>query len=208
MEPLSRFESGNEDRVYEIDGADTPWGDYGYMLVNGMTSYHKPGTPLPLERTGPFVPPISFPWQNVIVTTEMKGTMINAGFMGIVFGEVFKKRIVKLDWHKWDIKAKEPVRYPAGGEPENYILGRKHSDELSKQIGELWEVVGSVVEEYERVTTENNVEFIYIPGSRKGADMFTLGHSSTVYISSRAKSWFQHYFPEWTSFKDVKVKAP
>jgi hypothetical protein len=40
----------------------TNWGDYGDMLRHGMTNHlDRSGESLQLERTGPFVPPVTFP---------------------------------------------------------------------------------------------------------------------------------------------------
>jgi hypothetical protein len=91
----------------------------------------KGGTdgPIQLEKTGPFVPPITFPGiGDIIVTDEMKQQMEKAGFRGIAFRPVEKTRIVEVPWHEWDLTAAEPDYYPEGGEPEatfsmNPILG-------------------------------------------------------------------------------------
>jgi hypothetical protein len=98
-----------------------------------MTSHSsRDGDKLRLERTGPFIPPISFPGiSDVLVTDSIRGELDVAGLSGFSFREVVKHRIVRLDWHNWDKDAHEPVSYPAGGEPENYILGCKHSPEVA-----------------------------------------------------------------------------
>lgn len=51
-----------------------PWGDYGRLLRNGMSA-HLPRQEgmIQLERTGPFIPPISFAGVgDIIVTDEIR----------------------------------------------------------------------------------------------------------------------------------------
>ena len=45
-----------------LRGSEPPWGDYGDVLVNGMSSGGRDDDGfIKLERTGPFIPPITFP---------------------------------------------------------------------------------------------------------------------------------------------------
>lgn len=57
--------------IYILQNAKMPWGDYGSMLLSGMTSHlpRKNGL-LQLERTGPFVPPITLSGVDEIVVTD------------------------------------------------------------------------------------------------------------------------------------------
>jgi hypothetical protein len=117
------------------------WGDYASILIHGMGKKIKDtGDPpdIEVERVGPFVPSISSVLAGLIATDEAKQIIESWNLVGLRFKPVIKKRIVRLNWREWDPK-KEP-KYPAGGEPENYILGRKHDEELSDQIGVLWGV--------------------------------------------------------------------
>ena len=46
------------------------WGDYGEMLQHGMTAHlHRREGMLSLERTGPYIPPITFPGLGDIILT-------------------------------------------------------------------------------------------------------------------------------------------
>jgi len=62
-----------------LDNAEVPWGDYGSILLTGMTRHlsRKNGL-LQLERTAPFVPPI-----------------VNSGAGNIVVTNTFKVELVK-----------------------------------------------------------------------------------------------------------------
>jgi len=99
---------------------DAPWGDYGEILMRGMTS-HLPRTSeglLQLERTAPFVPPITFPGiGDLVVTNDFGQRLDSSGLTGLSFMPVKKARIVKLEWERWDRKAASPVIYPHSGEP-------------------------------------------------------------------------------------------
>jgi hypothetical protein len=115
-----------------------PWGDYYDILLNGM-SCHLDRTEglIQLERTGPFVPPISFPGiSDIVVTDAFRRQLEASGLSGLRFQPVIKRRIVRLDWHLWDSGVEEPAEYPADGEPESYILERSHSASTANQIGD------------------------------------------------------------------------
>src|SRR5262245_52553904 len=88
-------------RFYRLSRPEPPWGDYGDILFHGMASRSKTGD-LELERTGPFVPPISQPGKFVVVTAEFLGRIRESGLNGIESGPVQKKRIPLLDWREWE----------------------------------------------------------------------------------------------------------
>lgn len=129
-------------RWFRIKNTEPPWGDYGSILISGMTSLRSASGQLPYERVGPFMPPITIAGiSNLIVSNDFKQQMEASSLLGLTFREVEKRRIVRLDWRWWDVTADEPKQYPAGSEPENYILGRKHDPDLADEMGMIWEVV-------------------------------------------------------------------
>lgn len=197
--------TGASEEFYVIEGGEVPWGDYGNILTHGMSE--RRGSQLELERTGPFVPPITFPGiGDIVVTTEMRDAMFNAGFRGIEFRPVIKARIVEVNWHTWNPKAKEPAYYPEDSEPEGYILDKKHSERMSRRIGDLWDVVvspGVTMERIDKSEKTGNIEFRYKSGSRNDADLFSCPQNRRKYCSLRAKLWFEKRFPQWTSFKPI-----
>ncbi len=122
-----------EDR-YVIRGASGQWGDYGSILFHGMMD--RQGQ---LERTGPYVPPVTAPGYNTIVVTEScRRKLESRGIDGLVFVPVVLTKLVLIKWHEWDRAYPQPKRYPPQGEPENYILGRKDRPALRDKVGRLW----------------------------------------------------------------------
>src|SRR5690349_19087655 len=131
--------------IYKLKNKTTKWGDYGDILVSGMTAHlGRQNDLLQIERTGPYVPPLvnSGLW-DIIVTNAVKGNLELSGLIGINFKPVIKKHIVELNWTTWDLDADEPPHYPDTGEPEDYILHGEHSASVSDDIGDLWELVTS-----------------------------------------------------------------
>src|SRR5437879_2180973 len=86
---------------YRLRRPEPPWGDYGDILIHGMASRSKTGE-LELERTGPFVPPISQPGNYVIVTAAFLGELRESELKGFDVGPVKKKRIPNVDWRQWE----------------------------------------------------------------------------------------------------------
>ena len=126
---------------YRVEERDL-WGGYSHILVAGMTGHlrRKDGL-LQLERTGPFVPPLTFPGlHDVVATDDFRRKLESSRLAPFEFRPVIKARIVEYHWHNWDLAADNPKEFP-DGEPEDYILARPHSEKVAQQIGDIWEVV-------------------------------------------------------------------
>jgi hypothetical protein len=65
-----------------LERPESPWGDYGDILRHGMTSHLGPASDglAQLERTGPFVPLISFPGFDIVVTDGFRTKLAESGF--------------------------------------------------------------------------------------------------------------------------------
>ena len=187
--------------LYILKGKNAPWGDYGNILLNGMTAYSaKEGGFLCLERTGPFIPPISFSGiSDIVVTNEFRVNIEKQQFNGFEFREVIKKKIVKLNWESWDQSADEPGEYPAGGEPENYILKRKHSQETSDELGSLWEVALPDVEGLQKEGGAVNAT------KYQGQDICRASRWGHIYISDRVRVWLENNYGEWVSARRAQI---
>jgi hypothetical protein len=125
---------------YKIEARSlTNWGDYGDILQHGMTAHLKRDNGfLSLERTGPYMPPITFPGLGDIVLNSDGRKLLDAsGLGGFSFQPVNKIRVVNLAWNDWNLAADEPPEYPESGEPEAYILGRPHDPDVAEKMGEI-----------------------------------------------------------------------
>lgn len=174
-------------RWHRIRNASAPWGDYGRMLVSGMTERRGLDGRLPLLRTGPFVPPITVSGiSDLIVTQAFRAELEASGLIGFGFAEVVKKRIVKLDWRSWDLSADEPARYPAGGEPEQYVLGRTHDQSTADSLGPMFEV--AVERDVDSPGDADLVRTALVPFSR-------------LLASEQAVAWLSDAAAEWLDFE-------
>jgi hypothetical protein len=172
-------------RWYRLYGVKPPWGDYGDILLSGMTG-HEPRTEeglLRLARTGPFVPPITLPGVgDLVVTDAFRAELEQSPLTGLEFRPVEKTHIVRLEWERWDQTDDEPQEHPEGGEPEGYILDRPHDPELAAQIGPLWEIV------LPRIQDQAEADLV--------RDLPTTRH---IYASQRAKDWLEQHASHWLS---------
>lgn len=198
--------------VYKIWTPRMPWGDYGRILLSGMTAHlgRKRGR-LQLERTGPFVPPISFPGiGDIVVTDHFKNLLETSNLTGLAYQPVIKAHIVALDWEKWDRNLPEPYMYPntPDQEPEDYILGQPHSPDLAARLGRLWELCLEEVAEIERgpEDPQTGLGEIYLKLSTwDGRDWFRARGVAYNYISDKAKTWLEETAPEWVRLEPVRV---
>jgi hypothetical protein len=181
---------------------DDPWGGYGDILVHGMTSHRarQHGLPL-LERTGPYIPPITFPGVgDLVVTQEARERLERSGLTGLNFQPVIKVLIVRSDWHKWDRDEPEPKRYPSGGEPENYVLGKAHDHEIADEMGPLWEVV---IEASAEIVRGDKIRLV--ASSWNSDDFFRDNGTRHIYVTDRARDWLEANFAEHVKFKVVET---
>ena len=191
-------------RFYTLDCPHSSWGDYSHILINGM-SHHlgRNDGLIQLERTGPYVPPISFPGiGDIVVTDAFRKELEASGVSGFQFQPVIKKHIVHLDWHLWDRSTDDPPEFPEDGEPESYILERPHSPEISERIGNLWEVCPAETARVQREREPNRI--LLVVSSLPGDDLFRAEGVGYNYASERAKAWFERHAAEHVSFQEVQ----
>jgi hypothetical protein len=129
--------------AYRAHGSAGNWGDYGHVLFHGMAHFGDDREPLvQLERTGPFVPPVTVPSRLAIVVTDaVRAELATAGFERLTFRQVDVRKLTLVNWHEWDRSYPHPAVWPAGGEPENYVMARKDRTALHGKIGALWQLV-------------------------------------------------------------------
>ena len=191
--------------------ADDPWGDYGDVLMHGDAGRSDDGV-LQLERTAPFVPPISLPGLSGIVVTdrfrkEIEQTMLR----GFTFRSIEKTRIVRIPWHDGSRNTEEPPEYPDSGEPENYILGQSHDHQAAKEVGDLWELVPSMTcytTRKSRIVNSHD-DITLVTENWDGSDIFVVDGVLYHYVTLQARDWFLSRVPKLITFgKAVKSSAP
>jgi hypothetical protein len=190
-------------RINALSVIPGAWGDYGEILQHGMTA-HSPrvGGRLALERTGPYIPPITFPGFSIIVTDAARTLMESSGLTGFTFLPVEKKLIVEFHWETWDLNADEPAEYPDSGEPEDYILGKPHSPTVAMAMGELWELAVPINVEILRPTSiVNSYKDLRIDlRTWNGADLLRGEDYGGILFSQRAQDWFADCWGQYVTF--------
>lgn len=171
---------------------------------------------IPLERTGPFVPPITFPFfypnAGFVVTDALRKEIERAGLAGFEFRPVLKVRIVRVDWQLWDSTSDEPEEWPESGEPEDYLAERPHSPELAERMGELWMVNILAKAKVNRVPkvhrkgaslTERleDVDIYLRSDTIPDADLFSAETVLHIYASELAQDFFRRTVPDFVSFR-------
>jgi hypothetical protein len=184
------------------------WGDYGDILMHGM-ALHLDRTSdgrLQLERTGPFIPPVSFPG-GLVVTDAFRHQLELSGLTGFGFRPVVLARIVRLEWEKWDRTVPEPAEYPESGEPEDYILERPHDPALARGLGPLWEVVfeSGLATRRPRPIVKHQREIEVLVDSWSGADLCSATGVGFIYASDRAQEWLRGEATEHVVFEDCTL---
>ncbi len=199
---------------YRIDEHPlTGWGDYGTILQHGMTAHvGRVRGRLSLERTGPFMPPITFPGVgDVVLTSDAKAQLEKSGLSGFSFQLVHKARIVRLPWNEWDLTAGEPPEYPESGEPEDYILERRKDSRLAEAMGDIWELVVPVTARIGRAPKAQDFSFERMMSSQdrfvevdswNGADVFRGEGLASVLVTERAKEWLEGSFRGYVEFAE------
>ena len=193
-----------------LDAPAHPWGDYGDILVQGMASHLDRASDggLQLERTGPFVPPVTFPGIGVMVLTdEFRRRLDGAGLGKFTFRPVHKTRIVLLNWHLWDPTTDEPPEYPDSGEPEDYVLDGVHDPATAQAIGPRWEVELRPGIGVRRETDASGIAtaILVLAATWTGADLFKAAGVVYIYASERAQEWLLRETPQWIELKDCRL---
>jgi len=182
------------------------WGDYGDILQHGMTS-HLPwaGGMLSLERTGPYIAPITFPGLgDVVLTDGAKRALEGSGLAGFNFIPVRKALVVQLNWETWDLSTPEPPIFPDYGEPEGYILGHEHSEAAAAALGDLWEISVSKIATIHRPSPVVNSykELVVVVSSWNGMDLFRSADYGGMLFSERGQEWFSQTWKEFVEFEE------
>jgi hypothetical protein len=160
-----------------------------------------------LERTGPFIPPITLPGLgDIVATSDFKEELEASTFSQLSFAPVVKARIVEYHWEQWDHSSEKPIEYPPGGEPEEYILARPHSPEVAEQLGSLWEVMLPEDAEVEGTRVGRGVwEYRVNQNTWQGSHLFRAKDKRHVIATEEAKAWLKNRAKEWLDFQEAQT---
>lgn len=196
--------------LYVLRSRPMPWGDYGAILAHGMSArLSRCAGRIQLERTGPFIPPWTFPGiGDVIVTNAVRIALASSGLSGASFAAVDVAHVVRLDWQDWDRSADAPREHPSSGAPEDYILGRPHDAAVANFLGPLWELRSPIQPGVGRRQRLSKVPARYHTTVASSAapeeDFLRVGTLRHLLVSQRAKRWLEDRFAEWLTFDPVE----
>jgi hypothetical protein len=183
---------------YQLREGTAPWGDYGSILRNGWAETIEDGgrEEILVTRTGPFVPPISFPLGHIVVTDGFRAEISQAPFSGLSFEPVRYGAVIRLDWESWDPRAPEPAYYPDSGEPEDYLLEGDQDAGLSGSMPRLWRWnVASTAGL--QAQGSNTFRRVLHPGLDVAREF------QIHWISERMKVWLSEHAGQWVNFVPV-----
>ena len=189
------------------------WGDYGRILARGLgVKRDKKTGHLLLERAGPYAPPIilklePFVGWIALVTQSFREKLEAANFGEVAFKPTIKKHIVDIPWGTWDRHARLPPELPRSGEPEDFILGRKHSKQAAELMEDIWEfMVPTLPCEIRR--EQHGCHFRYyvtLPETDQRSLFRPRGENQLFFVDEAGRRWFERAADGWVDFDEVTV---
>jgi hypothetical protein len=197
----------HSDVAYEIHGL-CPWGGMGDILIHGfLWNEHSPDV-YELVRTGPFVSPISFPSGYCAITDAVKDDLQAAGFSGFELSELPLGKVVESDWHLWDrTQDLDYSKLPPDDEiysPEDLILVPEHRPELAEGMPKFWLLKGVEVH-FEWETYTDDLQTLSWTRSELNGWDFCSPSGALLFLSKRARDWFQDRYGEWLEFREFPI---
>jgi hypothetical protein len=196
---------------YKLDKTQlAPWGDYGDILHHGMTSHlGRTNGLLSLERTGPYMPPITFSGIGDVVLNGRGRMLLEAsGLTGFEFRPVHKAHIVRLPWQDWDLAADMPPILPESGEPEDYILEAPHDPQVADELGDVWELVvpETAIIGRPRPIVSSFRDLHLEVSSWIGTDLFRGSGFGGLLYTEHAKVWFEKNLAPYVAFEEFYAR--
>jgi hypothetical protein len=184
------------------------WGDFGDILIGGtgQREQGKEGRFL-LERTGPFMPPISFTVQGCVIVTTNFRNKLSERFEELIYRPVTKKKVVEIHWEEWG-RHWPPQEWPPGQYVSDYIHKGKHSPRAAKALGKLWEIVlpFDVKGAAHDLGQPGHYRYTVDLTTWNGERFFRLHpFDSQIVVTDEVARWLRGQVPEWVSFKQIAV---
>ncbi len=191
-----------------LRAAGPPWGDYGRILTHGMSAHRQRlGGIIQLERSGPFIPLITFPASDVVVTDSFRGELERSGLSGASFQRIDKAHIVRIDWELWDRSLQMPPRVPPSAAREDYVLAAPHDPSAALQLGALWEILASVngSGRRDRGSPKQSPKTSLLLESRDTPDFFRVKGPRYLFVTERARQWLETTAADWVAFEECEA---
>lgn len=190
---------------YKLKNKETPWGDYGNLLLTGiLDEFDGHNT---LERTGPYIPKIAdYGLNQFLVSSDFKEALLSSELTGFEFSEVKLTKAVKIDWTSWDFNKDEPPIYPKSGEPYGYIDEQDNDEELLKSIQPIWKLkIISTCEVQLREGKEWWDKIVSIHSSNWPDTNFAIPKELLfTIVDESTKNWLESNAGEWLDFEQLE----
>jgi len=186
--------------MFELDEKPR-WGDFGSILMAGFITDRDNSGQAVLMRSGPFVPPVTFPSGICVITKDLRDAMISQGFIGVDCCAVVVKKVVHIEWQEWDkslplVSDQLPV-----SEPEDYISRRRHSPRTAKELPQMFELHPRQDLEF-TVAQDETLGLVRDDAKLPTSDLFC-SRANTVLVKSHVAEFLRATCEEWCLFKPV-----
>lgn len=186
--------------LFLIENKIAPWGDWGDILWAGLTPWNEDKQSISIERTGPFTPKAYFSSNNFIFTKEIKELIEKSSLKGIKFlYEIEKKKIINLDWTKWDVNKDITEYLDDLYEPVDLIFDGINDVKLNQDMPSYY--LASIknqihLNKNKLINMQNLSEYITFADHKLDNSDFFMGIEIIgCFISERAKDWLEKYCP-------------
>ena len=198
-------------KYYLLKNRSMPWGDYGDMLFSGLLKVldeHYDDLEIPeIERAGPYFPDIYMAnTSNIIVTDRVKTLLESSDISGITgYRRAIVKKMVDIDWQSWDLDSEDPLFYPKGNSPINYIRQGANSEDLIRSTPQAWELLVDRVGEINKVSDArdyigySNLALVSSPS----IDIFQPKNMLFIVVSERFKAFIEREKISTLSFVEL-----
>ena len=206
---------GSSIQVWKIRQTSLGWGDWGHYLVMARAPAWEDDQlePCPINRLGPFVPPLYTAIPYVFISDECRSKVESDFGNRIRLRPVRYKEIGLSDWHEWDPKAKEPRFYPRSGTPFGYYeeATPASNEEIAAMIPSWQIITQAVPSRFRWVNGPDTETVLHITADAfQRADrlgIFTDSFSATSkMVTPWAKQALADIFGRWIHFERVEVR--
>ena len=197
-----------------------PWGDYGAMLFSGLLKVldeHYDDLEIPeIERAGPYFPDIYMANTcmantcNIIVTDRVRTLLESSDISGITgYRRAIVKKMVDIDWQSWDLDSEDPLFYPKGKSPINYIRQGVNSEDLIQSAPRAWELLVGRDGEIKKLSdTRDYLGFSNLAlASSPRIDIFQPKNMLFIVVSERFKAFIEREKISTLSFVELSIES-